>query len=109
MYDKMSDYRQALKNYQQSLISKIHDFNDTSLLSNPPLETIPDMNLLEILKRKSIVLEKLSELENKETNLKAALSTLELTVGFIEQLRMGYLYEDSKLVLAEKEYETYMM
>ena len=43
-----------------------------------------------------------------ETNLKAALSTLELTVGFIEQLRMGYLYENSKLLLAEKEYETYM-
>jgi len=46
--------------------------------------------------------------ENKENNLKAALYTLELTVGFIEQLRMGYLYENSKLVLAEKEYESYM-
>lgn len=108
MYDKMGDYPQALRNYQQSLISKIQSFNDTSLLSNPSLETIPDMDLLEILKRKSIVLEKLSELENKETNIKASLATLELTVKFIEQLRMGYLNENSKLVLAENEHETYM-
>ncbi|NOQ26280.1 MAG: CHAT domain-containing protein [Bacteroidales bacterium] len=108
MYFNREDYKNALECYQQSLISKIPNFNDTALLNKPSSEIIPDMNLLEILKRKSIVLEKLSELENKETNLKAALSTLELTVGFIEQLRMGYLYEDSKLVLAEKEYESYM-
>ncbi|NOQ27836.1 MAG: CHAT domain-containing protein [Bacteroidales bacterium] len=108
MYNKMEEYHLALKNYQQSLISKVHGFNDTSLLSNPSQKAIPDMDLLNILKDKSNVLVKLSNLENREVNLKAALSTLELTVGFIEQLRMGYLYEDSKLVLAEKEYETYM-
>lgn len=108
LHDKMGDYQQALRAYQQSLIIKAPGFNDTSLLSNPPRETIPDMDLLEILKGKSNALLKLSESKNSEANLKTALSTLELTVKFIEQLRMGYLYEDSKLVLAEKEHETYI-
>jgi CHAT domain-containing protein/Tfp pilus assembly protein PilF len=108
MYSKMRDYQQALRNYQQALIIKTPGFNDTSLLSNPSLETIPDMDLLEILKNKSNALVKLSELENRESNLKSALSTLELTIKFIEQLRMGYLNENSKLVLAENEHETYM-
>jgi CHAT domain-containing protein len=108
MYNKMGKYHLALESYQQSLTSKISSFNDTSIFNNPSQETIPDMDLLEILKNKSNILVKLSKLENKETNLKAALSTLELTVKFIEQLRMGYLYEDSKLILAEKEHETYM-
>ncbi len=66
------------------------------------------MDLLDLLKSKSNTFLKLSEIENKEINLNAALSTLELTVKFIEQLRMGYLYEDSKLILAEKEHETYL-
>ncbi|NOQ27837.1 MAG: CHAT domain-containing protein [Bacteroidales bacterium] len=108
MYFSIGNYKQALECCQQSIVSKIPEFNDRSIYKNPSLDAVPDIELLEILKRKAQVLLKLSKQENKETNLKAALSTLELTVGFIEQLRMGYLYENSKLVLAEKEYETYM-
>jgi CHAT domain-containing protein/Tfp pilus assembly protein PilF len=108
LYYKEKNYSKALNYYQKSLISKIYNFNDSSIFNNPSQETIPDMDLLDILKGKSNALLKLSQIENKETNLKSALSTLELSVKFIEQLRMGYLYEDSKLVLAEKEHETYM-
>ncbi|NOQ28134.1 MAG: CHAT domain-containing protein [Bacteroidales bacterium] len=108
MYFSIGNYKQALECCQQSIVSKIPEFNDRSLYKNPSLDAVPDIELLEILKRKAHALLKLADQENKETNLKAALSTLELTVSFIEQLRMGYLYEDSKLVLAEKEYETYM-
>ncbi|NOQ24517.1 MAG: CHAT domain-containing protein [Bacteroidales bacterium] len=108
MYFLMGNYKQALESCQQSIVSKITEINDRSIYKNPSLDAVPDIELLEILKRKAQVLLKLADKENKESNLKAALSTLELTVGFIEQLRMGYLYEDSKLVLAEKEYESYM-
>lgn len=108
MFNKMELYYQALKDYQQSLISKIEIFNDTNIYQNPSKNIIPDIDLLEILKRKANCLTKLSKIENQEINLNAALSTLELSVKFIEQLRMGYLYEDSKLILAEKEHESYL-
>jgi len=107
MYGKMGKYHQALKNYQYSLISKVENFNNADILINPSVSIIPDIDLLEILKRKANCLTTLSKIENREVNLKAALSALELSVKFIEQLRMGYLYEDSKLILAEKEHETY--
>ncbi|NOQ26317.1 MAG: CHAT domain-containing protein [Bacteroidales bacterium] len=108
LYTKKGNYKEALNYYQKSLASKINNFNDSSIYVNPSPNVFPDLDLLNVLKAKAQALEMLATQENKETNLKAALSTLELTVGYIEQLRMGYLYENSKLVLAEKEHETYM-
>ncbi|NOQ28130.1 MAG: CHAT domain-containing protein [Bacteroidales bacterium] len=108
LYTKKGNYKEALNYYQKSLASKINNFNDSSIYVNPSTNVFPDLDLLDVLKGKAQALEMLAIQENKESNLKAALSTLEITVGFIEQLRMGYLYENSKLVLAEKEYETYM-
>ncbi|NOQ28401.1 MAG: CHAT domain-containing protein [Bacteroidales bacterium] len=108
LYVKKENYKEALNYYQKSLASKINNFNDNSIYANPSTNVFPDLDLLDVLKGKAHALEMLATQQNKESNLKAALSTLELTIGFIEQLRMGYLYENSKLVLAEKEYETYM-
>jgi CHAT domain-containing protein/predicted negative regulator of RcsB-dependent stress response len=108
LYYRTKNYKLALSYYQKSLISKINNFNDSSIYANPSSNVFPDLDLLDVLKGKAQALEMLATQENKESNLKATLSTLELTVGFIEQLRMGYLYENSKLVLAEKEYESYM-
>jgi CHAT domain-containing protein/tetratricopeptide (TPR) repeat protein len=108
LYYKTGNHGQALNYYQASLISKIYSFNDSSIYINPKPDVLPDLDLLDILKLKAQVFEKLAAQEDKETNLKAALSTLELTVGFIEQLRTGYLYESSKLQLAAQEHETYL-
>ena len=118
LYTKKGKYKDALNYYQKSLISKIFDFNDSFIYINPNKDVFPDLDLLNILKAKAQALEKLAEQESrpdnyrelsgKEINLKVALSTLELTVSFIEQLRTGYLYESSKLQLASKEHETYL-
>ncbi len=108
LHYKKENYKQALHYYQQSLISKIYDFNDRSIYVNPWPDVFPDLDLIDILKAKAQAFEKLAELEDKEINLKTALSTLELTVGFIEQLRTGYLYESSKLQLASQEHDIYL-
>jgi len=109
LYYIKQNYKQALKYFQESLISKIYDFKDSSIYSNPSPNVFPDLDLLDILKAKAQAFEKLAEHEAKEINLKAALSTLELAVGFIGQLRTGYIYESSKLQLAAKEHETYLL
>ena len=108
LYSQMNSYKQALRYLQNSIISKLYSFNDSAIYHNPTPDAFPDMDLLIILKAKAQAFEKLAEQEDKEINLKAALSTLELTVGFIEKLRTGYLYESSKLQLAAKEHETYL-
>ncbi len=108
MHYKMGNYQKALVFYQDALKSKIYDFDSDLLSHNPSSKVMPDIELLDILKGKAKALVKISGKENKEGHLKIALSTLELTVKFIEQLRAGYLFESSKLELAEKEHETYM-
>lgn len=108
LYDQKKDYGKALNYYQESLMSKIYNFNDNSIYVNPGSKVLPDIDLLDILKAKADALEKLAQEDSMEINLKAALSTLELTVDFIEQLRTGYLYESSKLRLAANEHDTYL-
>ncbi|NOU18472.1 MAG: CHAT domain-containing protein [Bacteroidales bacterium] len=109
LFYRKGDFKQALEHYQKSLISKIYSFNDSSVYANPSVEVLPDMDLLDILKLKAKAFEKLAVHENREQNLKAALATLELATSFTERLRTGYLYEGSKLQLAAKEHETYLL
>jgi CHAT domain-containing protein/Tfp pilus assembly protein PilF len=109
LYYRIGNYKQALVYYQKSLISKINNFNDSSVYTNPNADVFPDMDLMDVLKLKAQALKKLSESENRDENLKAALATLELTATFTEQLRTGYLYEGSKLQIAAKEHETYLL
>ncbi|NOU18630.1 MAG: CHAT domain-containing protein [Bacteroidales bacterium] len=108
LFYRKGDYKQALRYYQQSLISKIYSFNDNSIYTNPNADVLPDMDLLDILKLKAQAFGQLAEQENKTENLKAALVTLELATSFTERLRIGYLYEGSKLQLAEREHEVYL-
>ncbi len=108
LYYRIGNYKLALKYYQKSLISKIYNFNDSSIYTNPNADVLPDMDLLDILKLKAQAFGQLAEQENKTENLKAALATLELATSFIERLRTGYMYEGSKLQLAEREHEVYL-
>ncbi len=99
---------QALVYYQKSLIAKVPEFNNENIYHNPELEyIIPDNDLLLFLKQKSRALIKLSEIENKQQNLQAALATLELTTQLIENLHKGYQLEQSRLELIENEKSTY--
>ncbi|GEM_PF-1096675 len=108
LYYKTGHYKQALRYYQKSLISKVYNFNDSSIYANPKADVLPDIDLLDILKLKAQVFTKLAENENRTKNLRAALATLELAAKFTEQLRTGCLYEVSKLQLTAKEHEIYL-
>ncbi|NVO11887.1 MAG: CHAT domain-containing protein [Bacteroidales bacterium] len=108
LYYRIGNYKLALEYYQKSLISKIYNFNDSTIYANPNVDVLPDMDLLDILKLKAQAFEKLAEHEGKTENFKAALATLELTATFTERLRTGYIYEGSKLQLAEREHEVYL-
>ncbi len=108
LYYRTGNYKQALRYYQQSLVSKVYSFSDSSVYANPSVEVLPDIDLLDILKLKAQAFGQLAEQENKTENLKAALATLELATSYTERLRTGYLYEGSKLQLAEREHEVYL-
>lgn len=108
-----SDYATALKYYQKSLIAVVDDFNDTSIFSNPTLNTVIfNFRLLDNLKRKSQALLMYSKQqesnEKKFEMLDKSYQTINLALNLIEIIREDYSSLESKLYLAENEKETYL-
>ncbi|HBE41873.1 MAG TPA: hypothetical protein DDW27_11840, partial [Bacteroidales bacterium] len=112
-YCNMADFRTALDNYQQSLISVVTDFDDTDIFSNPDIDSVLfDIRLLDNLKSKAGALEMLAG-ENSDTNsrisiLNKSLETTELAIALIGRIRNNYLTEESRFYLSENEKETYL-
>ncbi|NJK86727.1 MAG: CHAT domain-containing protein [Bacteroidales bacterium] len=106
-YSLKKEYPTSLQYIHKSIISKVHDFNDSSIYSNPSPHIFPDIRLLEILQEKARTFEALGKEENKQKNLNAALSTLKLTAHYMEKLRIGYQNEESKLFISANESDIY--
>ena len=101
------NYTQALQYYQRALVSLSDHFDDTTLQANPdPGEVISKSQLVNILKRKAKALAELKQ--NRKENLKTALSSYELALKTIGDLRTGYQSQESKLTLTANERETFI-
>ena len=98
----------ALFYFQQSLIALSPEFNDTSLSSNPEIsQVLSKTHLLKSLKNKAYALSELA-LQNKNIKYyKLSLATYKRVNDVINKIRSGYLSEESKLFLAENEFETF--
>ncbi|MCD6565231.1 MAG: CHAT domain-containing protein, partial [Bacteroidales bacterium] len=110
LYQSEYKYDSALFYYQQSLISLVENFNDTTILSNPEIEQAYSLPLLlRPLKSKAEILKKMSfESDNNIILLKSGFECLELAVKTIEQIRLNFETEESRLVLAREEDNTFI-
>lgn len=108
LYFKEQDYGKALEFYQKALMSSTYDFNDQSFGENPSLDQVDgQLTTLDIIKDKASVLFKLFSATNQIKYLKASLRTYDLCVDVLDQIRIGYQDEESKLTLSERESDTY--
>ncbi|MGD2035037.1 MAG: tetratricopeptide repeat protein, partial [Bacteroidales bacterium] len=101
------NYSKALEYFQQALISRAFGFNDTSVYTNPGDHIFVNPDLLDLLKLKAESFEKSFDRSKEEKYLSASLSTLTIAGDYLEDLRIGYLSEDSKLMLTDNEKELY--
>lgn len=108
LYLCKGDFLKALNDFQNSLISKIYNFNDTNIFNNPSSNYIPDINIIEVLKYKSLAFEKFTDQTGELKYIEAAFKTSELCVKYIEKLRIGFLTEPSKLTLSANEHDIYI-
>ncbi len=108
IYFEKTDYKRALNYYQKALNSRIKSFNDTSIYTNPKVYQNTDLDFLDILKNKAAAFEEISFIEQKEINLNASLSAILTACDFIEEMRIGYLSEISKLRLTSNEHDIYL-
>jgi CHAT domain-containing protein len=107
-YLQTGQIREALDNYQKSIISNTKTFNNSDIYSLPLLDdVIADMQLLKSLSKKSEALYKLSlqtfDNEDKTRVLAACISTAKLSLKHLSNIRRGYMSQSSKLNITEDE------
>lgn len=108
VFFKEENYQLALEYYQKALVSNTYDFNGKDLNQNPSPEQIDgQLSTLEILEDKAEALFRLYGTSNIIADLKLALETYDLCVDIIDQIRIAYQDEESKLALNANEHETY--
>jgi len=107
-YLKNNQLDSALYYFQQSLIALSSGFDDTYLTSNPGIQhVLSKTHLLKALKNKAYALSRLAEREQNVQHYKLSLETYELAIETITKIRAGYISEESKLFLADNEFETF--
>ena len=108
-----AEYDSAMVYYQESLISVVSNFNNKDILSNPSIDSsLFDIRLLDDLKSKATGLELLASGKTdpsvKTDLLRHSLTTAELSLRLIEQIRNRFLMEESRIYLTENERDTWI-
>lgn len=103
------EYGAALASYQQALLANARDFSNPTITANPSLQhVLSEEKLLESLHKKAKALVKRAAVSSHaRDDLQTALSTCQLAVELIDQIRRGYKVEGAKLFLAEKSLQSY--
>ena len=113
---RKSDLLTALDYYQKALVAGSDSFSSLTIQENPELgQEISEIQLLEVLKKKTHCLETLADINLSASNKHEAISYYELALetvdratDLIHQIRTGYVSEDSQFFLAENQESTFM-
>lgn len=102
------DINEALDYYQKSIISTVNNFDNPDIYSNPHLtDVISKGQLISCLKSKAQAVDLLYKSDGKIDDLILSFETRELLVRIINEIRIGFQYEESKLLLSEEEAESF--
>lgn len=113
---KRKEYlNKAIGYYQNSIIALVDSFNIKDPLVDPELKNIiSEIQLVEVLKKKALAMEKmgdiyLSEFNNQDSRkfYKASLNSLTNAVELVHRLQIGFENEDSRLFLSQNQEETF--
>lgn len=95
-----SDYTQALIKIQDALIAILPGFDDANPENNPDLDNnVLDLYFPNSLCLKAKILDSLYKQRNNLKDLNLSLSTINLTLAAIEEIRKTYNEEESQLIL----------
>ncbi len=106
----------ALTHYQKAANAVLENYNNEAPFVLPPIDnSISDIQLLTVLKKKANAFTLLAEIYQAEMDYDnflrfslSALQTINVCTNLIHRLRIGYLNEESKLILAEKQESTFL-
>lgn len=108
MYLQNENVECALQYFQKSLIALSPNFNDSNLSSNPKAsEVFSQTHLLRSLKNKANALAVRAHRDKSLEDYKLSLLAYENVSNLFTNIRLGYVSEESKLLLADNEFETF--
>jgi CHAT domain-containing protein len=108
MYLQNSNVDSALLYFQKSLIALSANFNNNNLNSNPVAsEVFSQIHFLRSLKNKANALSKRAFETKSLEDYKLSLLAYEQVSDLFTNIRLGYVSEESKLLLADNEFETF--
>jgi len=105
----MHNYAQALVEFQEGLKVLVPGYTNSSIIDNPPLSGSTSRSiLLNILQKKAEILQKYAAQRNQDIALlKASLETSHLAITLMDQMKLNYESESSKLLLTELSYQIF--
>ena len=102
VYETQGKLEEALHTTQQALKALVPQFETSDVSANPSITgTQAKMNFLMTLKIKTGLLAKLYKIKPNESNLNAAINSIELTNQLIDTIRISYKTNESKQILVE--------
>jgi len=120
---QMDDFRaqrkknlnEAIQYYQNAVVSLVDSFQVKDPLIEPPLKNvISDIQLVDVLKKKALSMEKLADIFLSEFDYKnsikyynASLNSLSNATVLIHRLQIGFENEESKFFLSQNQESTY--
>lgn len=108
-FSGMHNYAQALVEYQEGLKVLVPGYTNSSITDNPSVNnTTSRAILLSVLQKKAKALQEYAIQENQDIPLlKASLETSRLLIHLMDQLKLNYESESSKLLLTELSYQIF--
>ena len=107
-YKKTNQYDSALAYIQKSLMALSPDFNTYDYSLNPdPEKVLSKPHLLRSLKNKADILFLLAKNKNSAALYESSLNSYDLAIQTIHLIRSGFISEESKLILAESQFNTF--
>lgn len=105
----------SLEYYQKAIVALVDSFQNYNPLINPPIKNvISEIQLVDVIKKKALALEKLGEIyesefdkTNTEKYYSVSLNTYSLAIDLIHKLQIGFESEDSKMFISQNQQHTF--
>ncbi|MFV0376454.1 MAG: CHAT domain-containing protein [Mangrovibacterium sp.] len=113
---KQNDLAKALEYYQKAIIAATATFNNTNISANPDASmAISELQLLEIMKKKSACLSSLGDLKQNMNRpadailyYQQGLEAIQVAIELVHLIRTGFETEESRLFLTENQQATFI-
>lgn len=112
---RKQNLNEAIQYYQNAIVALVDSFQINDPFVEPPMRNIiSEIQMVDVLKKKSLAMEKLadiylSEFDNKNSlkYFQASLKSLSNAITLIHKLQIGFENEDSKLFLSQNQESTF--